>query len=81
MIKEKSWKEFQDSGLLWFINQTLHLFGWAIVFEGEGEEIKRVYPARVGFRGFPEKTNTKGYIKVSKYLEENIEEILEESKK
>ena len=26
MIKKKTWKEFTDTGLLWLINQTLHLF-------------------------------------------------------
>ena len=26
MIKKKTWKEFTDIGLLWLINQTLHLF-------------------------------------------------------
>lgn len=30
MIKEMSLKEFRDSGLLWYINQQLHLFGVAL---------------------------------------------------
>lgn len=80
MVTEKSWKEFRDSGLLWFINQTLHLFGWALVMEIEGSEIKRVYPARVKFRGFSEEANTDGYIKVSEYLKSNIEELEKESR-
>ena len=40
-----------------------------------------VYPARVTFRGFSEENNTQGYIKVSQYLDQNIKEILDESKK
>ena len=62
MITEKSWKEFKDSGLLWFINKTLHVFGWAIVMEmnKETNEIVRAYPARVKFRGFSEENNTEG---------------------
>lgn len=80
MVKEKSWKEFRDSGLFWWINTILHTFGWALVAEMNGGTITRVYPARVKFRGFSEDTNTDGYIKVSKYLEENIEEISKEAK-
>ena len=33
MIDKKTWQEFKDSGLLWWINMILHTFGWAIVFE------------------------------------------------
>lgn len=80
MIEEKSWKEFRESGLLWFINRTLHLFGWAIVLEFEDDEIIRAYPARVKFRGFSEDIESDGYTKVSEYLENNIEEINKESK-
>ncbi|MCE4092851.1 hypothetical protein LXM61_27285 [Priestia megaterium] len=71
MVNEKSWKEFKDSGLLWWINMLLHTFGWAIVFEMQGEEIKRVFPARVKFRGFGEEENTKGYQEISQYLADN----------
>lgn len=80
MVEEKSWKEFRESGLIWFVNQTLHLFGWALVMEIDEDEITRVYPARVKFRGFDEESNTKGYIKVSEYLKENIEQISQEAR-
>jgi hypothetical protein len=80
MVNEKSWREFRESGLLWWINMILHTFGWSIVVEVEGDEIMRVYPARVKFRGFDEEANTEGYIKVSKHLKENIVEIEKESK-
>ncbi|PAD70590.1 hypothetical protein CHH83_01960 [Bacillus sp. 7586-K] len=79
MIEEKSWKEFRESGLLWFINQTLHLFGWALTIEYKEGQINRVYPARVKFRGFDETTNTDGYKKVSTYLKDNIEELEKEA--
>lgn len=78
-VKEKSWKEFKDMGLLWAINSILHLFGWAIVYEIEDGEIKKVFPARVKYRGFDEKSNTEGYIKVSEYLRGNIEELSKEA--
>lgn len=81
MITKKTWKEFKDSGLLWWINMILHTFGWAIVFSVEEDgEIKDIYPARVKFRGFDEKTNTKGYINVSKYIKDNSNELFKESK-
>ncbi len=79
MIEKKSWKEFRDSGFLWWINMILHTFGWAIVCEIENDEIINVYPARIKFRGFDNKSNTEGYIKVSEYMKENAEELLKES--
>ena len=57
----------------------LHIFGWAIVVELEDKKIINAYPARVKFRGFSEENNTEGYRKVSKYMYENINEILEEA--
>lgn len=82
MVEKKEWKEFREAGLLWFINTILHMFGWAIVVEIEEKsgDITDCYPARVKFRGFDEKSNTTGYIKVSEYLKENIDTLLEESK-
>lgn len=50
------------------------------------EEVKKkidetgVYPARVKFRGFDEKSNTEGYINVSKYINDNSTELLKESR-
>jgi hypothetical protein len=80
MIEEKSWKEFRETGLFWWVNMILHTFGWAIVVEIEEGEIKRAYPARVKFRGFDEASNANGYIKVSEYLKENIEQLGNEAK-
>ena len=54
MINKISWKEFKDSGMLWWINMILHTFGLAIVLDMEDGEIKNVYPARVKYRGFGE---------------------------
>ena len=88
MTERRSWCEFRKSGLLWFINSILHLFGWAIVFEfcdGAGTfnddmELRDVYPARVKYRGFSEIDNSEGYEKVTKYLSENIGDLLKEAK-
>lgn len=46
----------------------------------EDGEIKDIYSARVKFRGFDEKSNTKGYINVSRYMKDNSNELFKESK-
>lgn len=80
MLTKKTWKEFRDSGFLWWINMILHTFGWAIVVDVDDDgEIIDAYPARVKFRGFGEKNNTEGYIKVSQYMKENVSDLLEEA--
>lgn len=79
MVRRKTWEEFKESGMLWWINMILHTFGWAIVFEYENSKIVNVYPARVKYRGFAEQNNTEGYIKVSQYLKDNVDNILKES--
>ena len=85
MKAKKTWEEFRKSGLLWFINTILHMFGWAIVIEYETYDketetgkIKEVYPARVKYRGFEGDINDEGYLKTTKYLAKNIEQLLEE---
>ncbi len=79
MVTEKSWKEFRECGLLWFVNTILHMFGWAICLDFKNEEVIKAFPARVKYRGFDNENNTQGYIKVSKYLQENIDELLKEA--
>ena len=82
MVERKTWEEFRDSMLLWFMNTILHTFGWAIVvnvIEYSESNVVDVYPARVKFRGFSEKINTEGYIGLSKYIKENCEELLKEA--
>jgi hypothetical protein len=81
MIDKRTWKEFRDAGLLWWINTTLHMFGWALVYNMDNEgEVESVYPARVKFRGFDTKSVEQGYIKVTQYLADNIEELNKETK-
>lgn len=81
-MEKKTWEEFRASGLLWWINMLLHTFGWAIVVivDDETQAISKAYPARVGFRGFEEKYNTEGYIKVSEYLKNNVDKLVEEAR-
>lgn len=80
MLTKKSWEEFKDSGLLFVVNQFLHIFGYAIVFEyNDDNEITKVYPARTKFRGFGERQMEEGYRNISKYMKDNSEELLKES--
>jgi len=73
MVTRKTWEEFRESGLLWWLNMILHTFGWAICLEIEDDVVIGAYPARVKFRGFSEDINSGGYEKVTKYLKDNIE--------
>lgn len=79
MVEKKTWKEFRDTGFLWWINMILHTFGWAICVDFDNGEVVDAYPARVKYRGFIENNNTAGYIKVSKYMKENAFDLLEEA--
>jgi hypothetical protein len=82
MIDKKSWEEFRDSGLLWFVNSILQVFGWSIIteYDKDTKHISSVYPARTKFRGFDNKTNDIGYVKVSEYMKENADTLLQEAK-
>jgi hypothetical protein len=81
MTKRITWEEFRSTGLLLIVNQILHIFGIALVFEfNDDKTLKEVYPARVKFRGFDIKSTTESYIKVSEYIKNNADELLEESK-
>lgn len=79
MVEGKSWEEFRDSGMLWFINMILHTFGWAICVDVVEGEFVGAYPARVKFRGFTEEINTTGYQRISKFMKENSEDLYNES--
>jgi len=79
MIKGKTWKEFQETGLLLFINQFLHIFGWAICLEqNEDGSIGNVFPARTNYRGFGEASTDKAYKKITKFMLDNAKELNEE---
>lgn len=79
MVTKKDWSEFRSTGLVLIVNQILHIFGWALVFEVENDEIKSVYPARVKFRGFDNKSTDEAYQKLSKYMLDNAKELNDEA--
>lgn len=83
-LREKSWKEFQEAGLLWWINRLLHTFGWAIVLEFDAVGITRCYPARVQARGFERSDEEAGFVRLTHWMEKHSEELrseIEESEK
>lgn len=71
MVQKRSWKEFRDTGLLFYINQVLHAFGWAIVLVVDDNVVLQSYPARIKFRGFSEDCVEDGYNKIDKYIRED----------
>lgn len=80
MLQMHNWKEFQNTGLLWFINTILHLFGWAIcMIEDEELDVCVAYPARCKFRGFDGESNDRGYRRVTKFIKNNIDDLLKEA--
>jgi len=69
MVERRTWQEFREAKLLWWINRILHTFGWAIVLEQEEDgSISAAYPARVKFRGFDESAEEEGFIGLSQYM-------------
>lgn len=80
-MKEKSWKEFRDAKMLWFVNRIIHLFGWAIVLKyNDNGELESAFPARVDYRGFGEESDAKGYAGLTEYLKNNIDDLSREVK-
>lgn len=73
MIDERNWEEFRNTGLIWWINRSLHLFGWALVAEIEAGKVFRVYPARCRFRGFTGDVEDQGFSQLREYLKQDSE--------
>lgn len=81
MVKKKTWEEFRETGLFWWINSILHTFGWALVYEvGDDDTMLNIYPARVKFRGFSYDCVSNGYRKISEYMVKEAPELLKEAK-
>jgi hypothetical protein len=81
MVERRTWEEFRNCKLLWWVNRLLHTFGWAIVVQvEENGTITDVYPARVKFRGFSEKNEEEGFVGLTQYLRESVDELVKETK-
>lgn len=55
MVNKKSWEEFKQCGLLWFINTILHTFGWAICYEIKDDKIVDVFQQESNLEDFQKK--------------------------
>ena len=75
MIKKKTWDEFRETGLFWFINSILRLFGWAIIESKDGDK-QEIYPARVKFRGSSIESNINDYSKAIEYMHNHVGELM-----
>lgn len=74
MLMKREWKEFQNAGLFWWINRSLHLFGWCLVFEEEEDgTITSVYPATTSYRGFSPEVEAEGFAKLTDEIYFNID--------
>ena len=76
-LERRSWTEFKEAGLVWWVNRTLHLFGWCIVFEFDEGDFT-VYPARTDRRGFPSDTEARGFRKLTRHLRDNAHRLAED---
>jgi hypothetical protein len=86
MLEKRSWEEFRSSGLLWWVNRILHLFGWAIIYDYDADEMANgkevlvdVSPARIPCRGFEEKIEEEGFKNLTGYLANNIDGLVQEA--
>jgi hypothetical protein len=81
MVTKKTWADFRNTGLVLFINNILHVFGWAIVFEIDDDSgsVVDCYPARVKFRGFDEKSSGESFEKIATFLKENADQLHKET--
>ena len=66
--------KFRETGLLLFINQFLHIFGWAIIVVTDNNENLIMYPNKVNCRGFSERSVDNAYKKLAKYISDNHQE-------
>ena len=81
MVSKKTWAEFRDTKLLWWVNRSLHIFGWAICMEVDDDSnIIGAFPARVKFRGFSEDIEERNFITLSEYKRDNADEFVKEAK-
>lgn len=80
MLKEITPKEFQDRGMVWYLNQQLHLFGMALAIHTDKDGTQKLVPCECKFRGFDDRTNDEGYIKVTNYISKNIDRLEEDIK-
>lgn len=79
----EAWANFRNTGLLWFINRMLHVWGIAIEYEMDGDRVISVRPELVDYLGFDRETEVSGFLKLRGYTalvgKELFEDIAEET--
>ena len=78
MTEKRSWQEFREAGLLWWVNRALHVFGWAIVVQvDEKGDVTDVYPAVCGYRGFGEESEERGFARLRRWMQKHADKLVE----
>lgn len=79
MVTKQSWDTFRESGLLFYVNMILHVFGWSIVVEIDNDnKVTSCFPARVKYRGFSDDVQDRGYKKITNYMKNNINSLMDD---
>ena len=66
--------------MLWWVNRSLHLLGWAIVVGiNDKGKIENVYPARVKFRGFSSEVEENGFKALSNLIKKDADALAKEA--
>ena len=79
MIAPITWAQFQDIGMVWYVNLFLAVFGLAIVIKTDKKGRSYAQPVRTRFRGFDTDINDDGYRKISRYMEMMAPDLREEA--
>ena len=66
------------------VNKLLHIFGWSIMVYADDEvrKIYNIFPVRTAYRGFKESSSEdiENYVKISQWMKDNAEELLDEAR-
>ncbi len=80
MIEKKTWEEFKECKMLWWVNRTMAIFGWAIVLTVDDDTgmVINAFPARVKYRGFSLDVEEDGFKILTQYLHKEAKKLLDE---
>lgn len=79
MVEDMDLNEFRNSGLLWWVNRQLHLFGAALSVDVDKDgNVSNLRPLKCKFRGFSEGVETDGFANLTCYLEDNSGQLVDD---
>lgn len=77
IIETKTWAEFRDCKLLWWVNRTIQLFGWVIIVEQNDEGVViGAHPAR----WFDQEFEGEAYKVLTEHIAANRDRLLDDVK-